>query len=76
VEWLFPILKQGQGHKSSWNEPYEGGFVSWIEGLGFEPNVLNGNPQIDLCDGPDAASSCAATRRSCAEEDEILEGGE
>lgn len=76
VEHLYPILKQGQGHKSWSNQPYEAGFVTWIEGLGFEPNALHGNPQIDLCDGPDAASSCAAIRRSCAEEDEILEGGD
>ncbi len=43
---LLPIIRQGQGHKSLFNEPYKLQFVEWITGEGFESkrNIVNAMP--------------------------------
>jgi Nucleotide modification associated domain 2 len=69
---LQPIVKQGQGHRSRLNQPFELEFVDWIETQGAPPNVLHGKPQCDLCEHPEEAATCAAVRRRGAEEDESL----
>ena len=43
---LLPIVHKGPGHRSDANEPYAAGFVAWLEDLGFEPNVVFGQPQL------------------------------
>ncbi|MFB6248367.1 MAG: hypothetical protein ABEL97_07345 [Salinibacter sp.] len=43
-EPLRPIVKEGQGHRSSLNDEYVEDFIEWIEGLGAEPNRLHGRP--------------------------------
>ncbi|HEX8682569.1 MAG TPA: hypothetical protein VF707_09670, partial [Ardenticatenaceae bacterium] len=45
---LLPVVKQGQGHRSGANAVYVQGFVEWINGLGYEPNILHGQPQLQL----------------------------
>jgi Nucleotide modification associated domain 2 len=57
---LAPIIHGQQGHKSTANQPYAAPFVSWIESLGYEPNVLHGEPQLKpLFHQPSAGSTCA-----------------
>lgn len=48
---LLPIVKQGQGHRSTSNSPYLQHFIEWIEGLNLIPNKLYGNPQMRLFRG-------------------------
>jgi hypothetical protein len=43
---LRPIIHPTQGHKSAMNQPYLEEFVSWLEGLGYIPNQLYGEPQL------------------------------
>ncbi len=45
-EGLWPIVKQGQWHKSNANEFYKLDFVDWLEKLPYNPNRLYGNPQM------------------------------
>lgn len=45
-ENLFPIIKQGQAHKSNFNEPYKLDFVEWLERTDWDPNTLHGKPQF------------------------------
>lgn len=45
---LLGIIKRGPGHRSHGNATYLKPFVEWIEGLGIEPNVPHGNPQLTL----------------------------
>ncbi|WP_424001209.1 hypothetical protein [Maribacter sp. IgM3_T14_3] len=45
---LFPIIKQGQAHKSNANEPYKLDFVDWLEKTPYDSNVLHGKPQFSL----------------------------
>jgi len=47
---LYPITHSTQGHKSTSNQAYFADFLSWIEALGFEPNVLHGQPQMWISD--------------------------
>jgi Nucleotide modification associated domain 2 len=42
---LLPIVKEGVGHRSISNAPYLSEFVMWIDGLGYQPNTLLGEPQ-------------------------------
>lgn len=62
-QYLLPIIKMGQGHRSKLNAPYLGRFVAWIEGLGLKPNTLIGKPQMDLFVGDESGSDCTA--RGC-----------
>ncbi|MDO6470237.1 hypothetical protein [Maribacter sp. 1_MG-2023] len=45
---LWPIIKQGQAHKSDANELYKLDFVDWLEKTPYDPNQLHGKPQIVL----------------------------
>ena len=67
---LMPIVKQGQGHRSTSNAPYFDRFVEWIENLGIKPNTLVSKQQIDLFEDEEMVAKCADCRREQAEEDE------
>lgn len=41
---MLAIFPQSQGHRSAANDEYLDDFVVWIEGLGFPPNTLIGQP--------------------------------
>ena len=71
---LWPIIKQGQGHRSDSNEPYKDQFVKWIENLGYKLNGVYGKPQIELKFMKTSKDSeiCAITRCKSAKEDEEL----
>ncbi len=47
-EHLLGIIKRGPGHRAPGNAPYLKPFVDWIEGLGMQPNVLHGKPQLRM----------------------------
>lgn len=72
---LSPIIKQGQGHKSNFNEPYKELFVTWIENLGYKVNSINGEPQVHITfSGIEKNGKlCADIRCKSAKEDEKLE---
>lgn len=61
-ESLKPIIHDTQGHKSIANQPHVGEFVEWIEGQGYEPNKLYGEPQlkIEFLLDSEACSKCAS----------------
>ncbi len=44
-DYLLAIVKPGQGHRSQSNTKYIEPFLTWLHGLGLEPNHLYGNPQ-------------------------------
>ena len=67
---LWPIVRQGQGHKSTANAPHLKSFVSWIESLGFAKNTLHGEPQFKLFTGEGAPIGCGSVRCR-AEMDEV-----
>ncbi len=60
-ESLKPIIHNTQGHKSSANQPYVEQFISWIEGLDCEPNILHGEPQLksQFALDPEIGRKCA-----------------
>jgi hypothetical protein len=66
---LMPIVKQGQGHRSTSNAPYFDTFVRWIHNLGFEENTVLGRPQIDLFSDECLVTECANACRVEGEED-------
>ena len=68
------IIKQGQAHRSKSNAPYVDNFILWIEGLGFEPNKIHGEPQgkKELLQDPEYVSKCSEHRRKEAEADEEI----
>lgn len=41
---MLAIFPQTQGHRSTANDEFLDGFIAWIEGLGFTPNTLVGQP--------------------------------
>jgi hypothetical protein len=43
---LHALICRQQGHKVKLNQPYVQQFVQWTESLGFETNVLYGEPQL------------------------------
>ena len=44
-DYLLPIVKRGQGHRSSSNNEYVDLFLTWLHDLDLEPNHLYGKPQ-------------------------------
>lgn len=56
---LMPIVRQGQGHRSTANSPYFERFVQWIQNLGITKNTLMGKPQIDLFSNKSLVDRCA-----------------
>jgi hypothetical protein len=69
---LLAIVRQGQGHQSVMNAPYVDAFAVWLESLGFKPNALHGNPQLDLFKDATTAAVCADACRDDDLEDERL----
>jgi hypothetical protein len=59
---LAGIVRQGQGHRSTANQPFLIPFESWIRSLGVPPGTLIGRPQLDLWDAPELRARCAAAR--------------
>src|SRR5437773_8388464 len=59
---LRPIVHQTQGHKSRANAEYATEFIDWIEGLGFKPNNLYGEPQLkhEITADADGGAQCSA----------------
>lgn len=77
-EDLHPIIHSNQGHKSSANDPYIHEFVSWLEGSGYQPNTLHGEPQLrsmienardcrGICSAQDREDDKDELRLPCAE---------
>lgn len=44
-DYLMPLIHSTQGHRVKTNEPYVAKFVSWVESLKLNRNVLYGEPQ-------------------------------
>jgi hypothetical protein len=65
---LKEIAQNRQGHRRKLNDPYVDMFITWIEGLGYEPGTLVGEPLCDLRANKFACGWCAAGR---AENDEL-----
>jgi Nucleotide modification associated domain 2 len=65
---LLGIVKQGQGHKSTFNMPYVDEFIRWIHSLGYPPASLIGKPQLWL-NAQSPFGACATGRRQEAEAD-------
>ena len=70
-EHLWPIVKQGQGHRSNSNAQHLTPFLSWISSLGLAPNTLHGEPQVRLFD--DGASIDVGKIRCRVEEANVEE---
>jgi hypothetical protein len=72
---LEPISHPSPGHKSTANEQHAWPFVAWLEGLGYEPNEIRGQPQLkaQIIDVADCRGVCAARDRTEAELDEMDE---
>ncbi len=60
------IVRQGQGHRSHSNAPYVERFVEWIDSLGYTPNSIMGEPQVDLFEEAGLVGTCAV---GCARND-------
>jgi hypothetical protein len=63
---LTPIIHQTQGHKSSANADYVVPFIEWVESLGYEKNVMRGEPQLRsaVMTHPAKCSGLCASSRS------------
>lgn len=73
---FYPIVKQGQGHKSNYNDPFLDGFVRWIESLSEFKNKVNSEPyQRGLFMNTDESclANCAIRDKELDEKDEELE---
>ncbi len=74
---LLPIVKQGRGHRAGANASFLNRFLSWLEALGYTPNTLIGDPQLDLFkdeSGESCASGCREAQDEHDEEqDEVAE---
>jgi hypothetical protein len=69
---LTPIINQGQGHRSRSNDPHFDRFVQWIHSLGYQPNSLLGEPQLNLFLNESIRDFCSIGRCTEADEDEKL----
>jgi hypothetical protein len=47
-EELYPIIKNGQGHRSKSNIPYEKEFLKWVNEFNYTLNKPHGKPQIEI----------------------------
>jgi Nucleotide modification associated domain 2 len=62
-EDLKGIIRQGRAHRSTKNNDYRERFLEWLEGLGYKPGCILGNPGLDLFAdeiGCSAKAWCAA----------------
>lgn len=75
-DYLLPIVRQGQGHKSNANNPYFHQFIDWILTMTKEKNKIYSEPQarqLFTLDS-DYMSKCAAIRdKALDDQDEELE---
>lgn len=61
---LLPIVKQGQEHRSTSNEPYAGAFAAWITGLDIPFASVLGEPQWWQVERPSGkCGPCGSHRR-------------
>lgn len=71
---LLPVVKQGQGHKSNYNDAYKDSFVTWIENSGFKKNIVENPPYgIGGYLNDDCAINCSQFHKIHDEEDEAME---
>ena len=70
---FYAIIKDGQGHKSTFNDPYVLDFIAWLEKTNLQPNTLYGRPQIkiDLNKDREIVCKCAKIRKESDELDEL-----
>lgn len=69
---LLPIVRQGQGHKSTANAPFFETFVAWIETLKAYKNKVSASPLgLNLYQDEDFKNKCS---RLDLEQDEADEG--
>lgn len=70
---LKPISHPFVGQKSIANSNYAIPFVVWLEGLGYEPNEIRGEPLLkaEIMDVADCHGVCAAWDKTEAESDEM-----
>lgn len=68
-EDFYPIIKDGQGHKSNYNNAYAKAFIDWIETQKYAFNVLHGKPQIEIVFNEKNGCISADKRCRAAEED-------
>lgn len=61
---LMPVVRQGQGHRSTSNSRYFERFVQWTQGFGIEENTLLGRPQVDLFSDENLVAKCAKACRA------------
>ena len=68
------IIKEGQRHKSKFNEPYVDDFINWIDNSGYEINKVNGEPQLkkEIMKNKDVCSICSNGRYEEAVKDEKI----
>lgn len=67
---LKPIIHRTQGHKSISDQSYGDVFVSWIEKLGYKPNILYGEPQLKTMLDKDFYYRSKCSRRDLEESEE------
>ena len=72
---LVDIVKQGQGHRSTSNDPYFHEFVEWILKQTHAKNTMTGEPylKLDFDINGNCRTDCASVRRKDAEQDELLD---
>jgi hypothetical protein len=74
--YLLPIVKQGQGHKSLFNESYEDKFIDWIETFNKHRNKIIASPYgLKNLLAEDYKSKCSKIHLQSDEEDERIENG-
>jgi hypothetical protein len=74
-EYLWPIVKQGQAHKSVANQPYYEPFLSWVLDHRYAKNKIVAEPQARylITLNTDYTSKCATRDKRLDDEDEELE---
>jgi hypothetical protein len=67
---LRPIAQNRQGHLCGLNEPYVTAFLAWIDGHGYEPGSIQGEPLLDLFQEESGRRWCAGCRAAEDEHDD------
>lgn len=75
-DYLKPIVRNGQGHRSSANAPYLNEFLDWIYGLKLPVGMQGADPyNFDAFKSNDCFGDCAKVDRCIDDEDEEEEVG-
>ncbi len=61
---LRSIIPKDRGDRSKANEPYVEPFIKWIEGLGYEPNFLYGEPSNPISKKSLSSTSICSPKRA------------